>query len=188
MSNVFTLQEVVEKQGLGPDARAFCEVLLKDGEVLAVALNYLPETVLWLVTTPLQARLMRDTPAQGGHLHPGRGGRPGDQPRATRDRPHSGRWRSTSRLRLRPTRPMSSRKTQTTTSSIPGTEERDAPYRAAAPSGALRLLTTRFTPSTDWLTRSASSFSAREVTGPVRITVPSCERTWTLWRGSARVE
>ena len=61
MSNVFTLQEVVEKQGLGPDARAFCEVLLKDGEVLAVALNYLPETVLWLVTTPLQARLMRDT-------------------------------------------------------------------------------------------------------------------------------
>jgi len=61
MSNVFTLQEVVEKQGLGPDARAFCEVLLKEGEVLAVALNYLPETVLWLVTTPLQARLMRDT-------------------------------------------------------------------------------------------------------------------------------
>ena len=61
MSNVFTLQEVVEKQGLGPDARAFCEALLKDGEVLAVALNYLPETVLWLVTTPLQARLMRET-------------------------------------------------------------------------------------------------------------------------------
>ncbi|HET9855637.1 MAG TPA: hypothetical protein VFR53_11315, partial [Methylomirabilota bacterium] len=30
-------------------------------EVLAVALNYLPEAVLWLVTTPLQARLMRDT-------------------------------------------------------------------------------------------------------------------------------
>lgn len=61
MSNVFTLQEVVEKQGLGPDARAFCEVLLKDGEVLAVALTYLPEAVLWLVTTPLQAQLMRDT-------------------------------------------------------------------------------------------------------------------------------
>ena len=51
----------MEKQGLGPDARAFCEALLKDGEVLAVALNYLPETVLWLVTTPLQARLMRET-------------------------------------------------------------------------------------------------------------------------------
>lgn len=61
MSNVFTLQEVVEKEGLGPDARAFCEALLRDGEVLAVALNYLPETVLWLVTTPLQARLMRET-------------------------------------------------------------------------------------------------------------------------------
>ena len=61
MSTVFTLQEVMDKHGLGPDARAFCENLLKDGEVLAVALNYLPESVLWLVTTPLQARLMRDT-------------------------------------------------------------------------------------------------------------------------------
>jgi hypothetical protein len=61
MSTVFTLQEVMDKQGLGPDARAFCEALLKHGEVLAVTLSYLPETVLWLVTTPLQARLMRDT-------------------------------------------------------------------------------------------------------------------------------
>jgi hypothetical protein len=61
MSNVFTLQEVVEKQGLGPEARAFCEALLRDDEILAGALNYLPETVLWLVTTPLQAHLMRDT-------------------------------------------------------------------------------------------------------------------------------
>jgi len=61
MSNVFTLQEVVDKQGLGPDARAFCEALLRDGEILAVALNYLPDSVLWLVTTPLQAHLMRDT-------------------------------------------------------------------------------------------------------------------------------
>ena len=61
MSNVFTLQEVMDKQGLGPDARAFCEALLKHGEILAVALNYLPETVLWLVTTPSQAQLMRDT-------------------------------------------------------------------------------------------------------------------------------
>lgn len=60
MSNVFTLQEVVNKQGLGPDALAFCEALLRDGEILAVALNYLPESVLWLVTTPLQAHLMRD--------------------------------------------------------------------------------------------------------------------------------
>lgn len=61
MTNVLTLQEVVERQALGPAARAFCDVLLKDGEVLAVALDYLPEAVLWLVTTPLQARLMRDT-------------------------------------------------------------------------------------------------------------------------------
>jgi hypothetical protein len=61
MSSVFTLQEVMDKQGLGADARAFCEALLKQGEILAVALNYLPETVLWLVTTPWQAGLMRDT-------------------------------------------------------------------------------------------------------------------------------
>ena len=61
MSSVFTLQEVMDKQGLGPDARAFCAALLKQGEILAVALNYLPETVLWLVTTPWQAGLMRDT-------------------------------------------------------------------------------------------------------------------------------
>lgn len=43
-------------------------------------------------------------------------------------------------------------------------------------SGALRLLTTLFTPSTDWVTRSASSFSARDVTAPVNRTVPPCER------------
>jgi hypothetical protein len=61
MSAVFTLQQVMDKQGLGPDARAFCEALLKHGEVLAVTLSYLPETILWLVTTPSQARIMRDT-------------------------------------------------------------------------------------------------------------------------------
>ena len=61
MSTVFTLQEVMDKQGLGPEARAFCESLLKQGEVLAVTLSYLPEAVLWLVTTTTQARLMRDT-------------------------------------------------------------------------------------------------------------------------------
>ncbi|HSE04581.1 MAG TPA: hypothetical protein VLK35_10565 [Methylomirabilota bacterium] len=60
MSTVLTLQQVIEKQALGPDARAFCEALLRQGEVLAVTLSYLPETVLWLVTTPLQARLMRN--------------------------------------------------------------------------------------------------------------------------------
>jgi hypothetical protein len=61
MSTVFTLQEVIDKQRLGPDARAFCQALLKQGEVLAVALSYLPETVLWLVTTSSQAWLMRAT-------------------------------------------------------------------------------------------------------------------------------
>jgi hypothetical protein len=60
MSTVLTLREVMDRKGLGPDARAFCEAVLKHGEVLAVTLGYLPETVLWLVTTPLQAQLMRD--------------------------------------------------------------------------------------------------------------------------------
>jgi len=60
MSAVFTLKEILEKQGLGPDARAFCETVLRHGEVLAVALSYLPDTLLWLVTTPVQARLMRN--------------------------------------------------------------------------------------------------------------------------------
>jgi len=61
MSTVFTLKEVMDNQGLGPDARAFCEALLTQGEVLAVTLSYLPDSILWLVTTPLQARIMRDT-------------------------------------------------------------------------------------------------------------------------------
>lgn len=61
MSSVFTLQEVMDRQGLGPDARAFCAGLLRQGEVLAVTLSYLPGTVLWLVTTASQARIMRDT-------------------------------------------------------------------------------------------------------------------------------
>ena len=61
MSTVFTLQEVMENDGLGPSARAFCEALLKQGEVLAVKLSYLPDTVLWLVTTSSQAWLLRAT-------------------------------------------------------------------------------------------------------------------------------
>jgi hypothetical protein len=61
MSTVFTLKQVMDSQNLGPGARAFCEALLKDGEVLAVRLNYLPDRILWLVTTPSQARLMRGT-------------------------------------------------------------------------------------------------------------------------------
>jgi hypothetical protein len=61
MSTVFTLQEVMDRQGLGPDARAFCASLLRQGEVLAVTLSYLPGTILWLVTTASQARIMRET-------------------------------------------------------------------------------------------------------------------------------
>jgi hypothetical protein len=41
------------------DGRAFCEALLTYGEVLAVRLGYLPEALLWLVTSPQQARIMR---------------------------------------------------------------------------------------------------------------------------------
>jgi hypothetical protein len=61
MSSVFTLKQVMDSQNLGPGARAFCEALLKEGEVLAVRLNYLPDRILWLVTTPSQARLMLGT-------------------------------------------------------------------------------------------------------------------------------
>lgn len=60
MSTVFTLKEIMDRQALGADARAFCEALLSQGEVLGVTLSYLPESVLWLVMTPWQARLIRD--------------------------------------------------------------------------------------------------------------------------------
>ena len=142
-------------------------------EVLAVALNYLPEAVLWLVTTPLQARLMRDT-----------------QPRAVVFTLGEAADLATS---LGDTRPPTSLWQVAVEFSTPApSSPEDPPEEWEDPgryrSGALRLLTTPFTPSTDWLTRSASSFSARDVTGPVRMTVPSCERTCTLWSGSARVE
>jgi hypothetical protein len=60
MSEVYTLQQILSnRQGLSRDGRAFCEALLTYGEVLAVRLSYLPETLLWLVTSPHQARIMR---------------------------------------------------------------------------------------------------------------------------------
>ena len=40
-------------------SRAFCEALLTYGEVLAVRLSYLPEALVWLVTSSMQARIMR---------------------------------------------------------------------------------------------------------------------------------
>ena len=124
MSNVFTLQEVVEKQGLGPDARAFCEALLKEGEVLAVALNYLPETVLWLVTTPCRPRLMRDTQPGAAVLTLGEAS---DLARAwaIRRRRPSGRWRSGFSAPA-PDAP-SIRSRNQTTKTTPGTRGPDTP-------------------------------------------------------------
>lgn len=60
MATVFTLRAVIENRTLTPDTRAFCLALLKQGDVLGVALGYLPEHMLWLVSTPGQAWLMRD--------------------------------------------------------------------------------------------------------------------------------
>jgi hypothetical protein len=39
---------------------AFCESLLTQGDMLAVTADYFPLLLLWLVTTPWQARLMRE--------------------------------------------------------------------------------------------------------------------------------
>ena len=59
MSAVYTLEQILNAQtGLSADGRAFCESLLTYGEVLAVRLSYLPEGLLWLVSSPMQSRLM----------------------------------------------------------------------------------------------------------------------------------
>jgi hypothetical protein len=59
MSAVYTLEQILNAQtGLSADGRAFCEALLTYGEVLAVRLGYLPEGLLWLVSSPMQSRLM----------------------------------------------------------------------------------------------------------------------------------
>jgi hypothetical protein len=59
MSAVYTLEQILNAQkGLSADGRAFCEALLTYGEVLAVRLSYLPEGLLWLVSSPMQSRLM----------------------------------------------------------------------------------------------------------------------------------
>jgi hypothetical protein len=59
MSTIYTLQEVARSHGLSPDGVAFCRALLVEGEVLALRLSYFPESLVWLVTTRSQARLMR---------------------------------------------------------------------------------------------------------------------------------
>jgi hypothetical protein len=58
---IVTLQEVLRHhEALPPSARAFYEALLAQGEVLAVQVEYLPDPLLWLTTTPEQARWMRE--------------------------------------------------------------------------------------------------------------------------------
>jgi hypothetical protein len=60
MSAVYTLEQILNRlDRLSPDGQAFCRSLLSHGEVLAVQLSYLPEALLWLVTSPAQARIMR---------------------------------------------------------------------------------------------------------------------------------
>ena len=58
---IVTLQEVLRHhEALPATARAFYEALLAQGEVLAVQVEYLPDPLLWLTTTPEQARWMRE--------------------------------------------------------------------------------------------------------------------------------
>ena len=58
--SVVTLQEVLRHhRTLSQRGRDFYESLLAHGDVLAVRLDYLPGAMMWLVTTPSQARLMR---------------------------------------------------------------------------------------------------------------------------------
>ena len=58
---IITLREVLRHhEALPPTARAFYDALLAQGEVLAVQVEYLPDPLLWLTTTPEQARWMRE--------------------------------------------------------------------------------------------------------------------------------
>ena len=58
--SVVTLQEVLRHhRTLSRRGREFYENLLHLGDVLAVRVDYLPGSMLWLVTTPKQAQLMR---------------------------------------------------------------------------------------------------------------------------------
>ncbi len=59
--SIVSLQELLKHhRALPPRRRAFYEALLTHGEVVAVKVKYLPGSLLWLVTTPMQARLMRE--------------------------------------------------------------------------------------------------------------------------------
>jgi hypothetical protein len=60
-SSILTLQEILRHcRTLPPSRRAFYEALLTHGDVVALRVSYLPGALLWLVTTPTQARLMRE--------------------------------------------------------------------------------------------------------------------------------
>jgi hypothetical protein len=59
MSAVYTLEQILNRlDALSLDSQEFCRSLLKHGEVLAVQVSYLPEALLWLVTSPTQSRIM----------------------------------------------------------------------------------------------------------------------------------
>ena len=61
MSAVYTLEQILNRlDALSLDGQSFCRSLLRHGEVLAVQLSYLPEALLWLVTSPRQTRIMRE--------------------------------------------------------------------------------------------------------------------------------
>lgn len=58
---IVTLKEVLDHHPtLSPVVRAFCEGLLIQGDMLAITADYFPHLLLWLVTTPWQARLMQE--------------------------------------------------------------------------------------------------------------------------------
>ncbi len=60
-ASIVSLQEILaHDRSLFSSRRAFYEALLTQGDVVAVRVNYLPGSLLWLVTTPTQARLMRE--------------------------------------------------------------------------------------------------------------------------------
>ena len=60
MSAVYTLEQILSRlDELSLDGQTFCRSLLSQGEVLAVQLSYLPEALLWLVSSPTQTRIMR---------------------------------------------------------------------------------------------------------------------------------
>jgi hypothetical protein len=59
--SIISLHEILKHcRTLPPSRRAFYEAVLTQGDVVAVRVGYLPGALLWLVTTPTQARLVRE--------------------------------------------------------------------------------------------------------------------------------